>query len=135
MASLSDQTSDKVTETSSVDLSEEVEIDDYEDIEAARERTDSELKSEEILCNYGDIILEDSSEDVATISHKPASEGVLAQVRLFTGKQVTSTQVRFNLPSSDISDQDSLELEAPSDESKLSNNYITLHNSIYCFRH
>ena len=87
-----------------------------DDIEVARARTDSDLKSEEILCNYGDnIVLDDASEDVDNDIHKPISDKVLGQVRYFVRNKITTEQVAF-----DISPIDSKQSETPSNSEECS---------------
>ena len=84
-----------------------------ESIEAARERTDSDLKSEEILCNYGDnVVLDEVSED----AEKPVSQKFFGQMRLFAGNRIVTTEQGFDI-SPIGSEQSDTETEPDSEDS------------------
>jgi len=113
----------------SLDLwADEVSAYENEDIEQAREPTDSELKSEDILCNYGDnVLLEDSSEaaDVVPGPLKPVTDNRLTRVRFFTGKRITVADVLLDLPSGGEPDSDQIsELNLKFEKSSLDSSSI-----------
>ena len=116
-----------------------------ENIEMARERTDSDLKSDEILCNYGDKVLlvddfyENNDNTTMIPQYKPADleRGFqMAQVRCFVANnQIINNQVYLDI-SPDISSSNSIATfeEDKSEDifsSHLNGNLISLFTHIY----